>query len=898
MPHDPFTKVSLFRVSLYHRGSTRFLLEESSKALEWPDYSKVLYIAPTPNKLRDAQRIFHSLVKNPYIPPNFFTFKQFSRHLFNMKMPGKAIPQKMLPVLISEISGKSLGYSASLAELLKELKQYQPLKDISTIRDEFLEVFKKLGIPDDTLARLNSALGIFEELQAILSNNNYFDEDDILNLGPSLIKHFSCNYPVLIVDGFYDMTVSEKNLLTELITNSDKTLISIPVDKNNPVSAGFANFIKTAFKTEEQYLDQNIRHELSFVKYSGIEEEIEGIARHIKNSYISGRLKAEDSIIVTFPKIKTYADLTERIFRKYGLPCNISHLKPASHKPAIRDVLYLLDSVSGDFPRAKFTTVLTSRLFKHIPDEVREQMSSISITSGVIKGKTSWENIIPTTGDKAISGSVRHVISDLFNILSTMIKIRDSARAEIFRKEINRVLSELHFEADNDDIQILQDSMDNISLFDKISGSKDLSLKKYADILRHLLSTADYKHNDETIQIMDSHESRGLEPEYLYFCGLRDGDMPSKPPIDHILPDSARTEYGLVTLGKYLSTQKLNFLRITGSSLNIHLSYPSVDGDNLFLPSPYLPWGSEIPEKVFGIFSEEEHQVRQGTGEFSDSINDMLLDSRTANILKKKELSMPLRVTSVDSFRKCPRRFFIEKILKLEASEIAEYEIEAKTLGTIIHSFMEKLFKEPFDTLSEKAPSVLDSVLDDYTIDAYWKKLLKETFLGLLPEIIEIENEIREDGFQPIEAEKSIREEVMPGISLKGKIDRVDKCNDIYRILDYKTGAVIIGSETIKKGKELQLPLYAAMMKAQGMNIDKAGIYSLKDIGIKWIPTKRDKNSIDDYISSALKFLEETVKEMGEGKFYARPSEEFYCLSCAESPFCPYINSKGADKNE
>ena len=115
--------------------------------------------------------------------------------------------------------------------------------------------------------------------------------------------------------------------------------------------------------------------------------------------------------------------------------------------------------------------------------------------------------------------------------------------------------------------------------------------------------------------------------------------------------------------------------------------------------------------------------------------------------------------------------------------------------------------------------------------------------------------------------------------------------------MDYKTGSVIIGSETIKKGRELQLPLYAAMMKAEGMEIDKAGIYSLKDIGIKWIPTKRDKNTMDDYISSALKFLEETVKEMGEGKFYARPSDEFYCSSCAESPFCPYINLKGADKN-
>jgi len=60
---------------------------------------------------------------------------------------------------------------------------------------------------------------------------------------------------------------------------------------------------------------------------------------------------------------------------------------------------------------------------------------------------------------------------------------------------------------------------------------------------------------------------------------------------------------------------------------------------------------------------------------------------------------------------------------------------------------------------------------------------------------------------------------------------------------------------------------------------------------VKWIPTKRDKNTFDDYISAALKFLGETAGNLRECRFDAEPLEDFFCSSCPEMPFCPYIHS-------
>ncbi len=888
-------KIKLFHVPLNHRGSTEHLLKEAVKDIQWPDYSNILYIAPTPVKLIDARKRFHALIKSPYIPPRFFTLKQLSKYLFDIEMPGRYLPRISAPLLISGISGHSIGYSSMLSELLMELKQHHPSKKLTEIRHDLTGIFKKAGIPEDALKRLDGAMDIFEKYQDELSYSKYYDEDDILNLGRLHVKGLTDIFPVLVADGFYDMTTSEKNLFAELIKKAGQTLIALPDDITR-IAGGLSDFIKSSFTVTEEHLKHNSEVDLSYIKYNSIEDEVEGIARHIKNLHITGKLKAEDSIIVTFPKISSYTGLAERVFKRYGLPFTISTRKPLSQKAPLRDLLFLLESIADDFPRLKFTSVLNSSCFKIIPDMLREQIPAISLKSGIIRGRESWENLSSVIEDKAISSSVKNGLNRIFSILERLIRLKDSASPVIFHAEIDSVLSELHFEAGQDNSDALNNAMEIIDIIPGLSGEKTISLKRYTEFLRHILGSAEYQHEDEGIQIMDFFETRGLEPDYLYFCGLKDGDIPSKPPLDHILPDSVRTEYGLINLNKYLAVQKLNFFRITGSSENIHLSYPAIEGDKLFLPSPYLPWGREIPEKVFGIFSVEELQVREGSGKLSDSIREIHLDNRTMGKLLGKQLSMPLRVTDIDYFRKCPRRFFIEKVLDLQASQTTEYEIEPKMLGTILHRVMEDLLKEPLDDIHAvkvKASTIIDVIIKDYAIEAYWKSLFKETFIEILHEIIEIETELRHEGYTPYELEMNVRGEVLPGISLKGKIDRIDRCDNQYRIIDYKTGTVNISSDIIRKGKDLQLPLYAAMLKSKEMPVEKAGIYSLKDIEIKWIPTKRDKNSIDDYITGSLRFLAETVNEIREGSFNARPAEDFYCSSCNEAPFCPYINSKG-----
>jgi ATP-dependent helicase/DNAse subunit B len=898
--------IKFYRVPLNYRGSTELMFKEALRSVQPPHYSKIVYIAPTPRKIRDAEKIFFSLVESPYIPPRCYTLKQIAKQIFANEANGQFLPQVMVPLLLSHISGHGIGYADILSELLTELKQHHPLKDLALIHHELKEVFIRLGIPDDTLKRMSAALDIFIEYQSLISGHLYFDENDILNYRPSSAPRLMGKSAVLIVDGFYDMTAAEKTLLRELTKSAETALISYPYDINlSFIIADFVDYIKCNFKFIEESLEHSQTAE-SYIKYQGIEEEVEGVARTIKYLNKSNLLHASDWVVVACPRMSEYRELFERVFTRYGIPYTIALQRPTVQKGLFRDVLRLLESITEDFPRSNFTTVLRSPYFRNIPEIVKKNILTLSLASGIVKGKDSWDNIAVPENVKLDQRALRDALTWTFSVLDKLITVRSSSVPDSISTLIEETFTELGLEGAQDDIEVLNDSLNKIGIVCRLSGKKYIHLREYTEFLRYILSTAEYRQEEQGIQIMEFLETRGLEPDYLFFCGLKDGAIPEKPPVDHILPDTVRTEYGLVNLNMYLSVQKLNFMRIIGGSKHVYLSYHEMDGDKLFLPSSYLPLGSAIPanqalRRITGIFSREELLIRKGGKKLSEMINQIVLDTKTSEKILKTGLASPFRVTDIDYFRRCPRRYFIEKVLRLESAEIFEYEIEPKLLGTIIHRFMEELLKKPLEdptSVQEEASYMTEKVLREYHVEGYLKKLIKASFLEIIPKIFELESGFRDEGFVPYKLEMNITEEVLPGIALKGKIDRIDYKNELFRILDYKTGSSTVGSEMITKGKGLQIPLYAAMIKARGMSVEKAGIYALKDVAVKWIPTKKDKNILEDYITSARKYLVETVAQIRKGNFDARPMDDFYCTSCPESPFCPYIHAKGSNTDE
>ncbi|MBI5232911.1 MAG: PD-(D/E)XK nuclease family protein [Deltaproteobacteria bacterium] len=890
-----------------YRSGTEFLFKEVLKDAQPPDYSRILYLAPTSTYVREAQKTFHKLVTQEtpgqcYVAPEMATVRQFSKKLYSSFGDKRVINDALVPVVLSLLTGKKPGFSVVLANFISDLKQLHPNIAPDLIRPYLETIFNELNIPHSVAEVVYKALDTFREYHSLMLDSGLVDEDDVLNACPGLISDLP-SVEALVIDGYYDPSLPETAVLTGLIRKSQKTILSVPCDADcKGVIEGYIGLLKDNFQIEEMRPEcLPAGKALPYYAYPDIEEEVEAIARKIKSLHISGKFRRLEDVVVTFPDLDKYSAMVERVFKRYGVPCENEMKKSLGSTRALIDLVCLLNSVSGGYPRPAFSQFLSSQSFSRIPDSLKKWVPYLSVKSGIVSGRKSWLDFV-SGGSEILDISriedMAQIRSDLewvFKKLGPLDDIRDSASFSDYAKVLSGLMQELGFLSLPSDavsrnlLRTIRELLEQLSYLGSLHPG-EVSLSRFIEVFSHLIDSSQVETQGDGVRIMDFREMQGVGPEYLYFGGLTDGDMPRSQDMDYLLPESVRKKMGLTGLDKYIGLQRFVFRNLMRSGWEVHLSFPLMSGDDMFIPSSFLYPGEQLKEKIPGIFSREEYLVGKGAGPYSDFISEVGTGPSTAG------QRGPLRVTDVDAYRTCPRRFFVEKSLGLEPLSIKEYELEASTVGTIIHKIMERLVKGPFDDidhLRDRAAVIVEDILKDKKIDAYWKELVRDTFISMLPDIYEQELEIRKDGYISTEVETGINGEPVEGIKLKGKIDRFDKIGDHVQVIDYKTGTADLTCTQVLKGNEnLQLFLYAAMLKKLGCNISRVGIYSLKDMHIKWCPSKsrsKCKDGIEDYIAASLQFLEEAVKDLRKGDYTAKPLTDYICWSCHENPFCPYI---------
>ncbi len=883
-------------------ATTEKLLREALGGCRHPDYSVMLYVAPTLLKVRDAQQVFHSLQPGPcYLPPQTVTLGQYCKQLYSFYGDKRVVAHSLIPLILSRLSPRGLGFCALVDDLIRQLKRFHPHATIDSLRSKFMEAFREMNAPEPVVTIAEDCLALFDEYQSFLHDNGLVDESDVLNRSPLLIPAAPAPQ-MTIVEGFYDPMPAERNVIRALIEHSENALIAIPWDDRfGHLIKDYVSFLKGAFDVRERKIQEGLLPVLDYCAYPGKEEEVEGIARNIKSLYVASKFKELDKILVIFPGLDGYAAMIRRVFKRYGIPYEMSSGEPLGKTGPFVDLLSLLESVAGGYPRLRFSEFLSSGFFTKIPESLKTWIPFLSLRSGVISGRAAW--LAAFSGESGIFDercteertTLERDLKRVFKKLQPLEETKAGARLHLHVSVLQKVLKDFGFVGSSGDEEmknvrdVFQGILEQIAFLDEANEAA-VTLAEFCEILKHILNGTHLETEGTGVRVMDFSEVSGLSPHYLYFGGLTDGDMPGRKDMDYLLPDSVKEKLGFVTLEKHLHLQKFDFSRLTASTGNLHLSYPRSDGDDQFLPSPFLYPGEEREKTIPGIFSHEEYLLSKGSTPLSEYLSEVMVQPSLLPFRRD------FRVTDIDAYRACPRRFFIERILRLEPSVIKGYEMEALTIGTIVHGIMERLIQEPLrglEDFTEKADAILREIVRDSKVDAFWKEIIRDVFLAMLPEIYGKELEIRTEGYVSTEVEKTITGEPIPGVRLKGKIDRFDRIGNFVQILDYKTGMATLNCSQVAKGHEnLQLFLYAAMMKHQGYAVNRVGVYSLKDIDIKWCPPKRrgrGTDQLDEYVVNALTFLEAAVAGIRRGDFKAFPMHDRMCWMCHEYAFCPYV---------
>ena len=186
----------------------------------------------------------------------------------------------------------------------------------------------------------------------------------------------------------------------------------------------------------------------------------------------------------------------------------------------------------------------------------------------------------------------------------------------------------------------------------------------------------------------------------------------------------------------------------------------------------------------------------------------------------------------LESYRTCPYLFFARNVLALEARPLPAEGLDARQLGNIYHHIFETLTRRAgqdadLPTLLDALPAVAGEILDaaprveQFRETAWWEQTRAEIQENVARSLQALD--ALDGDFVFLAAEQTfgipshpgdvlvVRDGAGDSFRLRGFIDRVDRAPDgSLRIIDYKTGGKSSYTPAaVRKGKKLQLPLYA-----------------------------------------------------------------------------------------
>ncbi|MCD8238620.1 MAG: PD-(D/E)XK nuclease family protein [Clostridiales bacterium] len=543
----------------------------------------------------------------------------------------------------------------------------------------------------------------------------------------------------------------------------------------------------------------------------------------------------------------SYMPLLKSALKSRGLPDFTDTPLPISTHPCIRFILSLIKTAEA-FHTRDILTLLKTELTK-ISAEKAYALERFAAEYGIEGFK--WQSEFKNSYFEAIRKDITDMVSPLRELFaeSKEAKVSDLNKALFECIEKSGFYGKYKTLAENETDPVLSSRHKQVweqavSTFDKAEeflGDTSITLETFGKILESGFakkSTATIPLYQDSITIGDVNRSRLPKIKALFIVGANKGSLPKAFPDDGLLSDSERAALKEMDMEIAADTKEqlsLEYLKIyqimTKPSERLYLTYSLGTNEG----GPLEP--SEIVEKLITIFKTpvEVYSDKAISPENTDVFEPK---EEIAPELTEKLLGTPLTLSAskLESYSQCPFSFFLTYVLRLKENKV--FDIDPLDRGNIIHSLLEEFFKAYPDVnnideekidgviaslmpelIKENCPKLLDDegkVSEELPVMKYRLRLIEKIAAASVKAAV---SQLKAGDFVPSEFEAAFGEDkpykpidLGDGISLVGKIDRVDICEkngaSYIKITDYKGSAHSVDSAEIANGTSLQLPLY------------------------------------------------------------------------------------------
>ncbi|MBX2962225.1 MAG: PD-(D/E)XK nuclease family protein [Cyclobacteriaceae bacterium] len=430
----------------------------------------------------------------------------------------------------------------------------------------------------------------------------------------------------------------------------------------------------------------------------------------------------------------------------------------------------------------------------------------------------------------------------------------------------------------------------SLNRMEEVLGNQYSDLRSFLRFFRQYVRTVRIPFSGEPLQglqLMGMLETRNLDFKNVYILSLNEGSLPSGGSKGSYIPYNIRRAYTLPTLQHQDAMYAYLFYRVIQRAENVSIFY-NTETDILGQGemSRYLQQLMFESGKKF-----QHHALHNALG--VNEVKPIVIKKDKAVLEALQKLSEQseyrkfngLSPSALNAYIECRLRFYFRHVAKIREADEIEEDMDARVLGNFVHDVMEKFYEKLVEQKGsriierqdlEKKEKLIQMLLDQEVIETYNldpnESVTYEGQLILVSEVVKrfidkiLEHDKKHTPFT-LEGVEQNMEYTFPisapagRVLLGGKIDRVDRKEDVLRIVDYKTGRDKLEFESIAS-------LYARegkRNKAAFQTLMYAWLYTKtkNTSGVQVIPgLLNSTNLFDDDAEFGLKMSKEKLRDV------------------------------------
>ena len=740
---------------------------------------------------------------------------------------------------IGQLKASKIGFEEMKNFTSSDVRLMEKINDLSIVYEQYET--GKAGLLDASDMFLMSTLTVAKDNEN--SKIIFVGFDDFTAIEYSIIEQLAIVAEVNILN--YNSKGDNKYLYNSEIYSQLKSIAlvqQIPfeiIDCELEVSG-----VKKFFEDNLYALSKNkFKLDNEIVKvYSGnnVSDELEFVARDIRQKVLQGKQYSNFGVAVF--NVENHINKIKEIFEKYEINYYLDTQTSLNKSVLYKFIVSLMKFNLDGCHLSNLIDLINSPFFDLEDKEKRNIVQKLLALN--FRGKIT---------DKTDLTIDEEVFTKLLNY-TNYINFDSNISTTEFIEKVKKTCEELNVDeimqniAGNDvfNMILMKKSKDSIfSLFDEICRfNEGISLNSLFDIFTHIASVIKINNlplSLDSVKIVDANNTMEIfndfyivgvthenAPNLKYDCGIiLDAEIEKlnfkhklNPTIAHINKLSKLRLYNLMML--FEDELTLTYSNSQGEIIKELTDKLQVETDEEgiinIVPITRFDFDKYVVMSKWDYIEFLTRNLKQESENFDEIVKPKNFNNISQENLKIYDDFNTVSATTLENYFKCPFYSFLNNILKIKPR--METEILSLDIGNVLHEIMYKYYK-----LKKSVGDIYEFCRNEVFKCVEKEERLKlninsPILTNLIDEAVRVIYAVdyidKNSDFTPEYFEYAFGQEKalkLKNISIIGKVDRVDVHNDMFRIIDYKSGKADASLKELYYGNKLQLFLYSCAME-------------------------------------------------------------------------------------